>query len=74
MTNKYQPPFTVTPEIVSLVADISGILGRLSVLKDSPSLLRLRRANRIRTIQGSLAIEGNTGLFNLIFSKTRVLQ
>jgi Fic family protein len=60
MTDKYQPPFTITPEIVTLVADISGILGRLSVLQNSPGLLRLRRANRIRTIQGSLAIEGNT--------------
>jgi Fic family protein len=60
MTNKYQPPFTITPEIVSLVADISGILGRLLVLQNTPALLRLHRANRIRTIHGSLAIEGNT--------------
>lgn len=74
MIEKYQPPFTITPEIVTLVADISGILGRLLVLQNSPRLLRLRRANRIRTIQGSLAIEGNAGLLKLMSSKTRVLQ
>ncbi len=42
-----------------LVANISEAVGRLTVeLGGFP--LRLRRANRIRTIQGSLAIEGNT--------------
>ncbi|PHS26603.1 MAG: cell filamentation protein Fic [Methylophaga sp.] len=55
----YQPPFTITPTIIGLISDISESLGRLSVLEDEMSL-RLRRINRIRTIQGSLAIEGNT--------------
>jgi len=32
----------------------------LSESRESAELLRLRRINRIRTIQGSLAIEGNT--------------
>lgn len=56
----YQPPYTITPVIVSLVAQISEKLGRLSVLQTQQNSLRLRRINRIRTIQGSLAIEGNT--------------
>ena len=60
MNDKYHPPFTVTPAIVTLVAEISESLGRLAVRQEAPGLLRLRRANRIRTIQGSLAIEGNT--------------
>lgn len=55
----YQPPFTITPTIIGLISEISESLGRLSVLEDEKSL-RLRRINRIRTIQGSLAIEGNT--------------
>ena len=55
----YQPPFTITPIIIGLISDISESLGRLSVLESEKSL-RLRRINRIRTIQGSLAIEGNT--------------
>ncbi len=55
----YQPPYTITPKILNLIADISENLGRLSVVQEQTSL-RLRRINRIRTIQGSLAIEGNT--------------
>ena len=56
----YQPPYTITPGIVHLVARISETVGRLTVLVDQPSPFRLRRINRIRTIRGSLAIEGNT--------------
>ncbi len=54
----YQPPYTLTPAIVSLVAEIAEAMGRLSLAAGDD--LRLRRVNRIRTIQGSLAIEGNT--------------
>ncbi len=56
----YQPPYTITSTIISLISEISEKLGRLSVLEEQQSNLRLRRINRIRTIQGSLAIEGNT--------------
>ena len=59
MSISYQPPYTVTPAIIRLISNISEQLGRLSVLMDENNL-RLRRINRIRTIQGSLAIEGNT--------------
>jgi len=56
----YQPPYTITPEILNRVAAISEAIGRLTVLTDQARALRLRRINRIRTIHGSLAIEGNT--------------
>ena len=56
----YQPPYTITPEILNRVAAISEAIGRLTVLTDQARSLRLRRINRIRTIHGSLAIEGNT--------------
>jgi Fic family protein len=59
-SNSYQPPFTITPAILNLVAQISEAIGRLTVLADTAKTLRLRRINRIRTIHGSLAIEGNT--------------
>jgi hypothetical protein len=53
------PPYTLSDRAVMLVANISESVGRLTVeLGGFP--LRLRRANRIRTIQGTLAIEGNT--------------
>ena len=35
------------------------MVGRLSAQTETEQALRLRRINRIRTIQGSLAIEGN---------------
>jgi Fic family protein len=54
------PPFTITPLILNRVARISEAVGRLSVLAEVPRDLRLRRINRIRTVHGSLAIEGNT--------------
>ncbi|MFK0571655.1 Fic family protein [Endozoicomonas sp.] len=63
MTKTSQPPYTISPGIIRLISDISEQLGGLAALsgdgKDETSL-RLRRINRIRTIQGSLAIEGNT--------------
>lgn len=56
---QYIPPFTITLEIVDLVERIGEALGRLDAVQPATDLL-LRRANRIRTLQGSLAIEGNT--------------
>lgn len=56
----YQPPYTLTPPIIHLVATIGEALGRLSAQTETSKALRLRRINRIRTIRGSLAIEGNT--------------
>jgi Fic family protein len=63
MAKVYQPPFTITPTIIRLISNISEHLGRLAALNndgEDEKNLRLRRINRIRTIQGSLAIEGNT--------------
>ncbi len=55
----YTPPFTITTDILNLVANISQQVGRLDVsaLNSSP---QLRKQNRIKTITGTLAIEGNT--------------
>jgi len=57
----YNPPCTITPTMLRLVIGIGEALGHLSAVPgESMVSLRLRRKNRIRTIQGSLAIEGNT--------------
>ena len=55
----YTPPFTITTNILNLVAEISEQVGELnaSALVSSP---QLRKQNRIKTITGTLAIEGNT--------------
>jgi len=59
---QYQPPFTVSNKMLVLVANISEAIGRLSVnfVNEEDHQLRLRKINQMRTIQGSLAIEGNT--------------
>ena len=54
------PPFTLTPAILALVVRVAEAVGRMTATTADPLAPRLRRANRIRTIQGSLAIEGNT--------------
>ena len=53
------PPYTITSEIVSRIERIGEAIGKAQALGISQDL-RLRRINRIRTIRGSLAIEGNT--------------
>ena len=57
---KYQPPYTITPAILNSIAIISELLGRYSASQYSSATPHLRRGNRIRTIQASLAIEHNT--------------
>jgi Fic family protein len=55
-----QPPYQLTPEILRLVVAIAELLGRIHALRlDKPSP-QLRKKNRIRTIQSSVGIEGNT--------------
>ncbi len=54
------PPFTLTPAILALVAEIGEEIGRLQVSDAGLASPRLRRDNRIKSIQASLAIEGNT--------------
>ena len=58
--SRYQPPVNLTAPMLDWVAQISELVGRLSELGDSHLTPRLRRGNRIRTIQASLAIENNT--------------
>lgn len=56
----YIPPFTTTPEIVRLISEISESIGGFSVTNPSEIAPLLRRGNRLRSIQASLAIENNT--------------
>ena len=56
----YKPPFTVSAKAINLIAKISSQLERYVIRMEQEDTLRLRRANRIKTIHSSLAIEGNT--------------
>ena len=58
--SRYQPPLTLTTRILALVAEISEQIGRLTAVDERLQTPQLRRGNRIRTIQASLAIENNT--------------
>lgn len=55
----YQPPFTITPEIIDLISTISEKIGFIQrdFITARP---QLRKQNRIKTITGTLAIEGST--------------
>ena len=56
----YIPPFTVSADAINLIAEISGQIERYAIRLEQEDGLRLRKANRIKTIHSSLAIEGNT--------------
>jgi Fic family protein len=58
--SRYQPPLTLTTRMVALIAEISEQIGQLSAVDERLQTPQLRRGNRIRTIQASLAIENNT--------------
>jgi Fic family protein len=60
MTHRYEPPFQISAIALNLVAQISELLGRWSVSANAALAPQLRRENRIRTIQASLAIENNS--------------
>lgn len=59
MNNK-NPPFEITNQIIDYVAEIAELVGHLTASSSLSTSPTLRRANRIRTIHGSLAIEQNT--------------
>jgi Fic family protein len=54
------PIFTVTPKSLDLVAKIAEIVGELQGSGEYARNLHLRKVNRLRSIQSSLAIEANS--------------
>jgi Fic family protein len=55
-----RPPYKLTTEILKLVSDVSIKIGEVNasfLTKQSPEL---RKRNRVKTIQASLSVEGNT--------------
>lgn len=54
------PPFNISAQAINNIAEISALLERHNIAIDQDKGLKLRRANRIKTIHSSLAIEGNT--------------
>lgn len=58
--SEYKPPFHMTDRTVTLLAEISEQVGRITVLQEGTISPHLRRENQIRTIHSSLAIEHNS--------------
>mgnify|MGYP003289539985 CR=1 FL=1 len=55
----YTPSFTISSKAVNIVAEISALIERYDIIIEQNENLMLRKANRIKTIHSSLAIEGN---------------
>jgi Fic family protein len=56
----YQPPFEITARALAASGEIMRLVGRYEGLLSPKPQPKLRRANQIRTVMGSLAIEGNS--------------
>ena len=60
MAENYQPPFAITKRILALVSEISEVVGYIDAAGIAPGSPQLRKGNLVKTITGTLAIEGNT--------------
>jgi Fic family protein len=54
------PPYKITSKILFLVSEVSGLIGKYEGLLSPRPTPKLRKQNRIKTIHGTLSIEGNT--------------
>lgn len=54
------PPFTITAKTVQLISNIERLIGRVESFEHPKPQPQLRKSNRVKTLQGSLAIEGNS--------------
>ena len=59
MQSVYIPPYTITSRIVHLISEISETITMLKHRTQTVTLPMLRRVNRIKTLSGTLEIEGN---------------
>jgi len=57
--SSYKPPYTITSKMVHLISEISEELTRVEYHKRDIITPQLRKKNRIKTLAGTLEIEGN---------------
>ncbi|MDY0120729.1 MAG: Fic family protein [Sulfurimonas sp.] len=53
----YKPPYTISDKILNLVVDITTLLAKIDIQFKND--IHLRKRNQIKTVAGTLAIEGN---------------
>ena len=58
--SEYKPPYQFTDKILSLVAEISEKIGRITQHSNLDAKPHLRKNNKIKSIHSSLAIEANS--------------
>jgi len=72
--SSYKPPYTITSKILKVTSEISELIADIKYIDKNHTTLMLRKKNRIRSITGTLQIEGNTfdeeKVTNLINGKT----
>ena len=56
----YEPPFKISAKSINLISEISANVERVKINLEKSDSIKLRKVNRIKTIRGSLAIEGNS--------------
>ncbi|WP_083235008.1 Fic family protein [Candidatus Marithrix sp. Canyon 246] len=56
----YQPPYRITTKITHFLTNIAEILGEIKYIDSKLNTPKLRKINKIKTITGTLQIEGNS--------------
>ncbi|MDP2894748.1 MAG: Fic family protein [Sulfurimonas sp.] len=57
---RYKPPYAITSKIIKQVSEISELISDVKYIDKNYNTLRLRKKNRIRSITGTLQIEGSS--------------
>ena len=58
--SNYKPPYVITTRILKYVGEISELVADIKYIDKTYNTLKLRKKNRVRSITGTLQIEGNT--------------
>ena len=56
----YEPPFKISAKSINLISEISANVERVKINLEKSDSIKLRKLNLMKTIRGSLAIEGNS--------------
>ncbi|MEA1955907.1 MAG: Fic family protein, partial [Campylobacterota bacterium] len=57
--SNYKPPYTITSKMVNLISSVSEELTKIEYSKKDIITPKLRKKNRVKTLAGTLEIEGN---------------
>jgi len=58
--SNHKPPYTITNKTLTIVSDIVELVSELNYIQKELITPKLRKKNRIKSITGTLQIEGNT--------------